>query len=330
MPSFTNVIDIDLTEATSDYKVECHKAVHQWDQGVVLHFTGVTIPEGSVCQFDGRTTTYNQLVDASEATTEIPNLALGGDLKGDLKAHLYVETENYGIVIYDLHIPVIRRVMPSSYVYEDNVQTLTDLIESLLPAIPTPTINDAGKILGVNDSGVFALVEGGGGSSLPSYTTSDAGKILWINSSGTGLEWDYPFSEIPVYTSTDAGKVLSVNSGGTATEWKTVSGGGMTAELLASKTNYNLQSGAGTITLLHPYDDYSALGFVVKYNGNNQIYQSILLTSGISDGQYAENMVRTNASQVNAFKFSYPSDKVSCGFSGTAGTATTLEIYGIK
>ena len=300
MPSFTNVIDIDLTEATSDYKVECHKAVHQWDQGVVLHFTGVTIPEGSVCQFDGRTTTYNQLVDASEATAEIPNLALGGDFKGDLKAHLYVETENYGIVIYDLHIPVIRRVMPSSYVYEDNVQTLTDLIESLLPAIPTPTIDDAGKILGVNDSGIFALVEGGGGSVLPSYTTADADKLLGINSTGTGIEW------------------------------KTVSGGGMTIELLATKTNYSLQAGYTSITLLHQYTDYKMLVFQCLENGNNRNFTSMLPTECILTGQYSENNILTAYNRVNAFRFNYPVDGVTCGFSGTAGTLTTLNIYGIK
>lgn len=301
MPSFTNVIDIDLTEATSDYKVECHKAVHQWDQGVVLHFTGVTIPEGSVCQFDGRTTTYNQLVDASEATTEIPNLALGGDFKGDLKAHLYVETENYGIVIYDLHIPVIRRVMPSSYVYEDNVQTLTDLIESLLPAIPTPTIADAGKILGVNDSGIFALVEGGGGSALPPYTTADADKLLGINSAGTGIEW------------------------------KTVSGGGMTVELLASKTNYNLQSGDDTITLSHQYTDYSFLLFCCYENGNNACIQSMVYTGAIIvSNTYPSNNIFTSVSRTNGFRFHYPTDGVTCGFTGTAGTLTKLEIYGIK
>lgn len=300
MPSFTNVIDIDLTEATSDYKVECHKAVHQWDQGVVLHFTGVTIPEGSVCQFDGRTTTYNQLVDASEATTEIPNLALGGDFKGDLKAHLYVETENYGIVIYDLHIPVIRRVMPSSYVYEDNVQTLTDLIESLLPDIPTPTILDVGKILGVNDAGKFALVEVGGGTALPPYTSADAGKSLTVNSGGTGVEWA---------------------SG---------SGGGMTFELLATKTNYSLQAGSDSITLLHQYTDYSMLVFQCMENGNNRSYTSLLPTNCILTSQNADNHILTAYNRVNTFRFNYPSDGVTCGFTGTAGTLTTLNIYGIK
>ncbi|MBO7451318.1 MAG: hypothetical protein J6U54_13220 [Clostridiales bacterium] len=128
MPSFTNVIDIDLTEATSDYKVECHKEVHQWDQGVVLHFTGVTIPNGSTCQFDTKNTTYNFLVDNSTSTCKIPNSVLGEELNGDVKAHLHVLTADYGIVIYDIHIPVVRRVKPASYVADPDDPTVESFV----------------------------------------------------------------------------------------------------------------------------------------------------------------------------------------------------------
>lgn len=132
MPSFTNVIDIDLSEATSDYKVECHKAVHQWDQGVVLNFTGVTIPEGTTCQFDGKTSTYNFIVE--DSSTQIPNVVLAEDMNGDVKAHLHIATEEYGIVIYDIHIPVIRRVKPAHYVSMDNI---TGLAVAGIPPAPS-------------------------------------------------------------------------------------------------------------------------------------------------------------------------------------------------
>jgi hypothetical protein len=132
MPSFTNVIDIDLSEAASDYKVESHKAVHQWDQGVVLNFTGVIIPEGTTCQFDGKTSTYNFIVE--DSSTQIPNVVLAEDMNGDVKAHLHIATEEYGIVIYDIHIPVIRRVKPAHYVSMDNI---TGLAVAGIPAAPT-------------------------------------------------------------------------------------------------------------------------------------------------------------------------------------------------
>lgn len=120
MPDFSNIISVDLSEAQG-FKVESHKAVHQWDSGVILQLTGVELPSGSRAQFDTKTTTYNQDITSGEC--EIPNALLGYEMTGDIKCHVYIITENYGIVVYDIHIPVIRRPKPDSYIYTDNTSS---------------------------------------------------------------------------------------------------------------------------------------------------------------------------------------------------------------
>lgn len=120
MPDFSNIISVDLSEAQG-FKVESHKAVHQWDSGVILQLTGATLPSGSRAQFDTKTTTYNQ--DITSGQCEIPNALLGYEMTGDIKCHVYIITENYGIVVYDIHIPVIRRPKPDSYIYTDNTSS---------------------------------------------------------------------------------------------------------------------------------------------------------------------------------------------------------------
>lgn len=85
---------------------------------------------------------------------------------------------------------------------------IADLKDNALPEVD---IEDAGKILKVDDTGKWAV---GTDSGLPDVTSSDEGKILTVNSSG---EWDAedPASTLPDVTSSDDGKVLQVVNG----EW---------------------------------------------------------------------------------------------------------------
>jgi len=127
MPDFTNIITVDLTEATG-YNVEAHRAVHQWDSGVILQLTGATFPQGTTCQFDTKTTTFNQ--ELTDGACEIPNALLGYDMIGDIKAHVKIDDDDYGIVVYDIHIPVIRRPKPDSYIYTDNSSSSNGWVKS--------------------------------------------------------------------------------------------------------------------------------------------------------------------------------------------------------
>jgi len=70
-------------------------------------------------------------------------------------------------------------------VYDDDNETFVALDLNQLP--PRVSNLDNGKILGVNNNGMYVLVNG-----IPPYTASEAGYILKVNASGTGLEWVAP------------------------------------------------------------------------------------------------------------------------------------------
>lgn len=243
MPDVSNVIEVDLSEAIG-YRVEVLRAVHQWDSGLELHFTGANIEAGTTAQFDTKTTTYNFTVDAETSKCEVPNAVLADDMAGDIKCHLHVATEDYGIVIYDIHIPVIRRPKPTNFIASGNAEidqrqllpivTILDAGKILMvdsyglwgasPFTPLPSVttSDEGKVLTVNASGVWEAAEAASGN-LPAVTTSDEGRALIVNSSGEWSVQDIP-TELPAVVSTDAGKVLTVNSSG-VWEALTASGG---------------------------------------------------------------------------------------------------------
>lgn len=127
MPGFTNIIEVNLLEA-SKFHINVFDKIHQWDTGIKLHFSGIVLPAGTVCQFDTKTTSYNVALNLTDMTCDVPNLAIGEDLKGDLTCHLKVSTEDYGIVVFDIVIPTIRRQKPSNYIYSDNIQHIDEWI----------------------------------------------------------------------------------------------------------------------------------------------------------------------------------------------------------
>lgn len=119
----TNILLIDLSKADG-FKYNHNESVHQWDTGLVMKFLNVDIPSGTACQFDTRTSTINQIVYPETNSCDIPNDLLGDELKGDITAHLRINTAEYGLVVYDIFVPVIRRTKPASYVSPDNTKTI--------------------------------------------------------------------------------------------------------------------------------------------------------------------------------------------------------------
>lgn len=81
---------------------------------------------------------------------------------------------------------------------------------------------------------------GGGGSDIPEHTSTDAGKVLGVNNSGN-LAW---VEVLPEYTSSDAGKVLGIDENGNLA-WATVSGGNQFSFASGEYENWNANGKAG-------------------------------------------------------------------------------------
>lgn len=138
-------------------------------------------------------------------------------------------------------------------------KALEDKVDAGISELPTPTTEDAGMVLKVNESGEYALAEDDVGTRLmagtgveivsdtinntapvPIYTTSDDGKILGVTVDSSGetpvasVEWTtlptIPSGDdlVPAFTTLDEGKVLEVvvdSSGDTpvaSAEWTTL------------------------------------------------------------------------------------------------------------
>lgn len=82
---------------------------------------------------------------------------------------------------------------------------------SKIDGIPTPTTEDAGKILKVDENGEFDLADDAG-TVLPVPTAADSGKVVKVGSDGYELG-NVP-NELPAYSSADEGKFLGVDAQG--------------------------------------------------------------------------------------------------------------------
>ena len=99
----------------------------------------------------------------------------------------------------------------------DRIATALEGIEQAEGAgIPTPTADDAGKVLMVDAEGKWTLA-----LVLPAATDEDEGKALVVNSEGAWSKGDTVIPELPDVTApTDSGKILMVTEYG---HWAPVS-----------------------------------------------------------------------------------------------------------
>ena len=93
-------------------------------------------------------------------------------------------------------------------------EVLKEMTDAQGAGIPVPRLEDAGKVLMVDDSGKWKLATIP--TELPAVESTDEGKVLTVDSSGAWVAENVP-TELPAVTKAeDEGKVLTVNSDG---EW---------------------------------------------------------------------------------------------------------------
>lgn len=246
--------------------------------------------------------TLNRLQTVQETKYVVPNIPQYSALEETY--HLYVAYDD------------------GEEVYKPGWADMASILPKELPAV---TSADNGMVLGVS-SGAWNKVTAP--KELPTVTSADEGKVLSVNSNGVWVADDVP-EELPAVSAADNGKVLGVDNGA----WGAVTpsgGGGVTVDLLVERNNYDLQSGYTSITLAHPISDYTFVYFACYENGNKRLYGELMYVPAmLLDDPFCENSVHTRFNQVNSFKFAN-TDRVTCGFSGTAGILSKLKIYGIK
>lgn len=127
-----------------------------------------------------------------------------------------------------------------------------ELADDAGTVLPTPAVADAGKVVKVSDEGSYELADDEG-TVLPTPTAADAGKVLGVDSNGA-WELDNIPSELPTVTSADSGKVLTVDSQGVWTV-DNIQGNKKIYSLIPSSTDnfYDFPSG---ITGADIYDEF--------------------------------------------------------------------------
>lgn len=139
--------------------------------------------------------------------------------------------------------------------------------------LPEYDIEDAGKILSVDDTGELEWA----GSELPEYGVDDAGKVLSVDDTGE-LEWitngsgggtttitDIPFASFP-YTATEKGFVSVFFVGSASTSTSYYDGVALNNVNLLVPTTYNVSFNNKTCSILIPVN----VGDIVSLPGNHE------------------------------------------------------------
>lgn len=109
------------------------RGLYQYDKGLKLRVYGQPTNAFYSMQYGsiggkGETVDAVSTVENGVVVAQIPDSLLM--LPRDMVCYIYVPHSNYGFTTYEIMMPLIRRIMPSSYAMsQDQIDTYMDLIE---------------------------------------------------------------------------------------------------------------------------------------------------------------------------------------------------------
>ena len=130
--------DIDIRNRYVDVilngsKTQIVRGLYQYDQGLKLRLYGQPTDSSYSIQY-GSVGGESETVDAVSAVeggvvvADIPDALLM--LPRDIVCYVYVSHIDYGVTTYEIMMPLVRRLMPSSYAMsQDQIDTYMNLID---------------------------------------------------------------------------------------------------------------------------------------------------------------------------------------------------------
>lgn len=103
--------------------------VYQWDQNHTLHIVGVDLTYAPAIHFCNKKSAEAIVVQSEKVedgfTAPIPNILLQDPYNIIAYVHIYDINDENAKTIEIVNIPLIKRVKPSEYQFEDNVEVMT-------------------------------------------------------------------------------------------------------------------------------------------------------------------------------------------------------------
>lgn len=139
------------------------KFLYQWDINQKIVIRGADVDRTTIFHFhnnDGETTlSVEPSISGNDLIVNVPNILLQ---KSDpITVYMYQNTDDSGIrTVHKIHIPVIKRQMPSDYIYEedeDNANINFDIISTLIETGVINPICDINNNILVEDDCIYIL-----------------------------------------------------------------------------------------------------------------------------------------------------------------------------
>lgn len=138
------------------------KSLYQWDINQKIVIRGVDVGRTTIFHFhnnDGETTlSVEPSISGNDFIVNVPNILL--QRSDPITVYMYQNTDDSGIrTVHKIHIPVIKRQMPSDYIYEDgdNTNVDFDLISTLIETGVINPICDIDNNILVEDDCIYIL-----------------------------------------------------------------------------------------------------------------------------------------------------------------------------